>query len=31
MAQSPMGEGCVVTYDHVEFRPSWPDDLRDGS
>ncbi len=24
------GEGCVVTYDHLEFRPAWPADLRDG-
>jgi regulation of enolase protein 1 (concanavalin A-like superfamily) len=31
MAQSPMGEGCVVTYDGIEFRPNWPRDLRDGS
>jgi regulation of enolase protein 1 (concanavalin A-like superfamily) len=31
MAQSPMGEGCVVTYDHIAFRPTWPADLRDGS
>ncbi|MFG2952849.1 DUF1349 domain-containing protein [Streptomyces sp. NPDC048291] len=31
MTQSPMGEGCVVTYDHIEFRPDWPADLRDGS
>ncbi|MFJ4470319.1 DUF1349 domain-containing protein [Streptomyces sp. NPDC089424] len=31
MAQSPMGEGCVVTYDHIEFRPFWPRELRDGS
>lgn len=31
MTQSPMGEGCVVTYDHLEFRPEWPKDLRDGS
>ena len=31
MAQSPMGEGCVVTYDHIEFRDTWPDDLRNGS
>ncbi|MEU2728354.1 DUF1349 domain-containing protein [Streptomyces griseoviridis] len=31
MAQAPMGEGCVVTYDHIEYRPSWPKDLRDGS
>ncbi|RZB20639.1 DUF1349 domain-containing protein [Streptomyces sp. F001] len=31
MTQSPLGEGCVVTYDHIGFRPSWPRDLRDGS
>ncbi|MEU6215939.1 DUF1349 domain-containing protein [Streptomyces sp. NPDC047022] len=31
MAQSPVGEGCVVTFDHVEFRDSWPESLRDGS
>jgi regulation of enolase protein 1 (concanavalin A-like superfamily) len=31
MAQSPMGEGCVVTYDHIEYRPEWPADLRNGS
>jgi regulation of enolase protein 1 (concanavalin A-like superfamily) len=31
MTQSPMGEGCVVTYDGIEFRPNWPKDLRDGS
>ncbi|MFD5076875.1 DUF1349 domain-containing protein [Streptomyces sp. NPDC058371] len=31
LAQSPVGEGCVVTYDHVEFRDSWPDGLRDGT
>ncbi|MET9735781.1 DUF1349 domain-containing protein [Streptomyces sp. NPDC006458] len=31
MAQAPLGEGCVVTYDHIEFRPYWPADLRDGS
>ena len=31
MTQSPMGEGCVVTYDRIEFRPTWLDDLRDGS
>ena len=31
MAQSPVGEGCVVTYDHIGFRPNWPDGLRDGS
>ncbi|MER7937209.1 DUF1349 domain-containing protein [Streptomyces sp. NPDC093272] len=31
MTQSPIGEGCVVTYDHIEFRTDWPADLRDGS
>lgn len=31
MAQSPVGEGCVVTYDGIEFRPNWPQGLRDGS
>ncbi|MDT0437745.1 MULTISPECIES: DUF1349 domain-containing protein [Streptomyces] len=31
MAQAPMGEGCVVTYDHIAYRPAWPADLRDGS
>jgi regulation of enolase protein 1 (concanavalin A-like superfamily) len=31
MTQSPLGEGCVVTYDHLEYRPTWPSDLRDGS
>ncbi|MET8948747.1 DUF1349 domain-containing protein [Streptomyces sp. NPDC004542] len=31
MTQSPMGEGCVVTYDRIAFRDTWPDDLRDGS
>lgn len=31
MTQSPMGEGCVVTYDEIEFRPNWPKDLRNGS
>jgi hypothetical protein len=31
MTQSPLGEGCVVTYDHIEFRDAWPDDLRDGN
>ncbi|MFH9432330.1 DUF1349 domain-containing protein, partial [Streptomyces sp. NPDC017615] len=30
LAQAPTGEGCVVTYDHLEFRPSSPADLRDG-
>jgi regulation of enolase protein 1 (concanavalin A-like superfamily) len=31
LAQSPVGEGCDVRYDHIEFRPNWPQDLRDGS
>ncbi|MGW8745144.1 DUF1349 domain-containing protein [Streptomyces sp. NPDC055794] len=31
LAQAPTGEGCVVTYDRLEFRPGWPADLRDGS
>jgi regulation of enolase protein 1 (concanavalin A-like superfamily) len=30
MAQSPVGEGCVVTFDGVEFRDAWPEGLRDG-
>jgi regulation of enolase protein 1 (concanavalin A-like superfamily) len=31
MTQSPLGEGCVVTYDGIEFLADWPADLRDGS
>lgn len=31
LAQSPVGEGCVVTYDNIEFRPNWPQGLKDGS
>ncbi|MEV1021719.1 DUF1349 domain-containing protein [Streptomyces sp. NPDC050264] len=31
LAQSPTGEGCEVRYDHIEFRPAWPKDMRDGS
>ncbi|MGW0333972.1 DUF1349 domain-containing protein [Streptomyces sp. NPDC003011] len=31
MAQAPVGEGCVVTYDHLAFRSGAPGDLRDGS
>lgn len=31
MAQSPVGEGCAVTYDHIAFRSGGPSDLRDGS
>ncbi|MEU5085672.1 DUF1349 domain-containing protein [Streptomyces sp. NPDC021356] len=31
MAQSPVGEGCTVTWDHIGFRPRGLADLRDGS
>ncbi|WP_031047555.1 DUF1349 domain-containing protein [Streptomyces sp. NRRL F-5650] len=31
LVQAPTGEGCTVTFDHLEFRPGWPADLRDGS
>ncbi|MEV8022982.1 DUF1349 domain-containing protein [Streptomyces sp. NPDC086554] len=31
MAQSPVGEGCVVSFESLEFRPNWPVGLRDGS
>jgi regulation of enolase protein 1 (concanavalin A-like superfamily) len=31
MTQSPVGEGCVVTFDNLEYRDSWPESLRDGS
>ncbi|MEU0087989.1 DUF1349 domain-containing protein [Streptomyces sp. NPDC054802] len=31
MAQSPVGEGCVVAFDRIEYRDSWPEGLRDGS
>ncbi|MGP3771413.1 DUF1349 domain-containing protein [Streptomyces sp. SDT5-1] len=31
LTQSPVGEGCVVTYDHIEYRPSWPQNLKNGS
>ncbi|MFC8870469.1 DUF1349 domain-containing protein [Streptomyces sp. NPDC057148] len=30
MTQSPVGEGCVVSYDRIAFRPYGPGDLRDG-
>jgi uncharacterized protein len=30
-AQSPMGEGCRVTFDDLEYRDHAPTDLRDGS
>ncbi|MGY0023089.1 DUF1349 domain-containing protein [Streptomyces sp. cg35] len=31
LAQSPVGEGCTVRYDRIEFRPNWPRGLKDGS
>jgi hypothetical protein len=30
-AQSPTGDGCVVTFDHIRFTPERLADLRDGS
>ncbi|MGH3238333.1 MAG: DUF1349 domain-containing protein, partial [Streptosporangiaceae bacterium] len=31
LAQSPTGEGCTATFDHITFRPGAPKNLRDGS
>ena len=31
LAQSPAGEGCSATFDHISFRPGAPGNLRDGS
>jgi hypothetical protein len=31
MAQSPTGERCAATFDHITFRSGAPADLRDGS
>jgi uncharacterized protein len=31
MAQSPTGEGCAATFDHIDFQPGAPPNLRDGS
>jgi regulation of enolase protein 1 (concanavalin A-like superfamily) len=31
MAQSPAGEGCAATFEHIAFRPGAPENLRDGS
>ena len=31
LAQSPTGEGCAATFDHITFRPGAPENLRDGS
>ena len=31
LAQSPTGEGCTATFDHISFRPGAPQNLRDGT
>jgi regulation of enolase protein 1 (concanavalin A-like superfamily) len=31
LAQSPAGDGCAATFDHIAFRPGAPENLRDGS
>ena len=31
LAQSPAGQGCTATFDHISFRPGAPENLRDGS
>ncbi|MEV0096294.1 DUF1349 domain-containing protein [Streptomyces sp. NPDC050738] len=31
MAQAPVGEGCAVTWDNIEYRAYAPKDLRDGT
>jgi uncharacterized protein len=31
LAQSPTGQGCAATFDHISFRPGAPENLRDGS
>ncbi|MFF0447752.1 DUF1349 domain-containing protein [Streptomyces sp. NPDC004609] len=31
LAQSPVGEGCAVAFEGIEYRASWPEGLRDGS
>jgi uncharacterized protein len=31
LAQSPTGEGCTATFDHISFQPGAPKNLRDGS
>jgi regulation of enolase protein 1 (concanavalin A-like superfamily) len=30
-AQSPTGDGCVATFDHITFTPGAPKNLRDGT
>ena len=31
LAQSPTGQGCSATFDHISYRPGAPENLRDGS
>jgi uncharacterized protein len=31
LAQSPAGQGCTATFDHISFRPGAPQNLRDGT
>ena len=31
LAQSPTGDGCTATFDHISFQPGAPANLRDGS
>jgi uncharacterized protein len=31
LAQSPVGQGCTATFDHISFQPGAPENLRDGS
>lgn len=31
LAQSPTGDGCAATFDHIKFSPGAPANLRDGS
>jgi regulation of enolase protein 1 (concanavalin A-like superfamily) len=31
LAQSPTGEGCAATFDHILYHPGAPKNLRDGS
>ena len=31
LAQSPAGDGCAATFDHITYQPGAPKNLRDGS
>jgi uncharacterized protein len=31
LAQSPAGQGCSASFDHISFQPGAPENLRDGS